>query len=226
MQTPLPPIPLLDILNEQDRHRLLQGLTEAHYGKDQYIFREGDPAQYFHILKEGAVKCIKSSTDGRECTLKVLLPGDLFCCEAAVFDGACHPGTAEPIGDVSVLRFNKHAYFDMLRRNPDAAIEVIKYLGNRLKEVQEQAKILALDRADKRLASLLVNLAERTGVAESGSLRVTVRLTRQDMADMVGVTLETAIRILSRFKRERLVSGTANRLIVRNLPGLRALASR
>ena len=121
------------------------------------------------------------------------------------------------MGDVSVLRMKKEAYFKMLRANPDAAMEVIRYLGNRLNEAQEKAKVLALDRADQRLASLLVNLAERSGVK--------VRRTRQDMANMVGVTTETAIRIMARFKKERLVSGTAARLIIRDLPKLRILAS-
>lgn len=219
------PIPLLDILGERERRKFLEELTEAHYGRGQYIFRQGDPADYFHIVTRGSVKCVKSSPEGRECTLKVLMPGDLFCCEAAVFDGSPHPGTAQPMGEVSVLRLSKKAYFDMLRSNPDAAIEVIKYLGNRLNEVQEQAKILALDRADQRLATLLVNLAERTGVKESQGYRLGVRLTRQDMANMVGVTTETAIRIMARFKKLRLVSGTASRLVVRDLSRLKQMAA-
>ena len=85
--------------------------------------------------------------------------------------------------------------------------------------------MLALDRADQRLASLLVNLAERSGVKEPNGIRISVRLTRQDMANMVGVTTETAIRIMARFKKDRLVSGTAARLVVRDLPKLKLLAS-
>lgn len=218
-------IPLLQILSAQDRRKVLGELTETRYGKGQYIFREGDPTQYFHILKEGTVKCVKSSPGGRECTLKVLLPGDLFCCDAATFDGAYHPGTAQPMGDVSVLRMKKESYFEILRQNPAAAMEVIRHLGNRLHEAQEKAKVLALDRADQRLASLLVDLAERTGVAEPDGIKLTVRLTREDMADMVGITTETAIRIMARFKKDRLVSGTAAQLIIRNLPKLKLLAS-
>ncbi|MBS0172057.1 MAG: Crp/Fnr family transcriptional regulator [Nitrospira sp.] len=218
-------IPLLKILNVQDRQKVLDEMTETRYGKGQYIFREGDPTEYFHIVKEGSVKCVKSSLDGKECTLKVLMPGDLFCCDAATFDGAYHPGTAQPMGDVSVLRMRKEAYFKMLRANPDAAMEVIRYLGNRLNEAQEKAKVLALDRADQRLAALLVNLAERSGVQETAGIRVTVRLTRQDMANLVGVSTETAIRIMARFKKDRLVSGTATRLVIRDLAKLKILAS-
>ncbi len=155
----------------------------------------------------------------------MLMPGDLFCCDAAAFEGTHHPGTAQPMGDVSILRMNKKSYFDMLRRNPEAAIEVIKHLGTRLNEAQEKAKILALDRADQRLASLLVELATKNGVKDPQGIKLPMRLTRQDMANMVGTTTETAIRIMSRFKRDRLVSGTATRLIIRDLAGLKALAS-
>lgn len=222
---PLQKIPLFTLLSERDRRKIASEVTEAHYGKGEYIFREGDPADYFHIVKEGTVKCVKSSSDGKECTLKVLMPGDLFCCEAAVFDGAPHPGSAQPMGDVSILRLRKKSYFEVLRRNPDAALEVIKYLGQRLNEAQENAKVLALDRAEQRLASLLVNLASRSGVREAGGIRLTVHLTRQDLADMASITVETTIRIMGRFKRARVVSGTAKRIVILDLARLKHLAS-
>ena len=218
-------VPLFSILSRQNRERILRNLSETRYGKNDLIFREGEPSEYFHIVKEGMVKCVKSTPDGKECTLKMLMPGDLFCCDAAAFDGARHPGTAQPMGDVSILRMHKSAYFDMLKRSPDAAIEVIKYLANRLHEAQEQNKILALDRADQRLAALLSDLAARSGIQEQQGLRLPMRLTRQDLANMVGATTETVIRIMSRFKRDRLVSGTANRLTILDLHRLKALAS-
>ncbi len=204
---------------------MLDELTESRYGKGDFIFREGDPTEYFHIVKEGTVKCVKSTPDGKECTLKMLMPGDLFCCDAAAFDGTPHPGTAQPMGDVRILRMRKKTYFDMLRRSPEAALEVIKYLGSRLHEAQEKAKVLALDRADQRLAALLVELAGRNGVPDAQGLRVGLRLTRQDMANMVGTTTETVIRIMSRFKRDQLVIGTANRLIIRDVAKLKTIAS-
>jgi CRP-like cAMP-binding protein len=217
-------VPLLNILSKQDRERILHELSEARYGRHDFIFREGDPTEYFHIVKEGTVKCVKSTRDGKECTIKMLMPGDLFCCDAAAFEGACHPGSAQPMGNVSILRMHKSVYFDMLRRSPDAAIEVIKYLGNRLHEAQERTKVLALDRTDQRLAALLADLASRNGVREHQGMRLPMRLTRQDMANMVGATVETVIRIMSRFKRDRLVSGTANRLVILNLDRLKTLA--
>ena len=218
-------VPLLKILSSQDRQRVLREISETRYTKDDFIFREGDPTEFFHIVKEGTVKCVKSTREGKECTIKMLMPGDLFCCDAVAFDGACHPGSAQPMGNVSIIRIHKKAYFDMLRHSPDAAIEVIKYLGNRLHEAQERNKILALDRSDQRLAALLADLAVRNGVGEQHGIRIPMRLTRQDMADMIGATTETVIRIMGRFKRDQLVSGTANRLTILNLERLKTLAS-
>ncbi len=222
---PLSKIPLFEHLSPRERRKVAGEVVETRYRKDQFIFREGDPATSFHILKEGTVKCAKTSPEGKQITLKVLMPGDLFCCDAAVLDGGAHPGCAQPMGDVSVLTLSKEAYFDLLRRNPDAALQVIQYLGNRLQEAQETAKVLGLNPADQRLAALLVKLAGRAGLREGQQVRLTVRLTRQDLADMVGMTVETATRIMGRFKREKLVSGTAKSLVIRNLPRLQQLAN-
>ena len=144
-------LPLFKALPESERCLIAKQLVESRYAKGEFIFREGDPADYFHILTEGAVKCMKSSAQGKDITLKVLLPGDLFCCEAAVMDGTPHPGCAQPLGNVKVLRLHKKVYFDILRRNPEAALEIIKYLSHRLNEAQENAKGLAFEKAEQRL---------------------------------------------------------------------------
>jgi len=219
-------IPLFHALTDADRERLAREVVESHHHKGEYIFREGDPAESFHIVKSGSVKCVKSSGNGKEVTLKVLLPGDLFCCDAVAFEGGTHPGCAQSMGDVTVLRVTKRAYFDLLRRNPDAAMEVIRYLGQRLNEAQESAKVLALDRAEQRLASLLGDFARRAGIPdERGGVRLTIRLTRQDLANMAGLSVETVIRLMSRFKRARLVSGTARSLTIKNPIRLQSVAS-
>ena len=222
---PLSKIPLFEHLSDRERRKVAEEVVETHYRKDEFIFREGDRATSFHILKAGTVKCVKMSPEGRQVTLKVLMPGDLFCCDAAVLDGGTHHGCAQPMGDVSVLSLTKDEYYALLRRNPDAALQVIQYLGARLQEAQEAAKVLALNPAEQRLAALLIKLADRAGLREGNHVRLTVRLTRQDLADMVGMTVETATRIMGRFKREKLVSGTAKSLIIRNLAKLQQLAT-
>ena len=192
--------------------------------KGQFIFREGDPADWFHIVKHGNVKCVKSSPEGREVTLKVLMPGDLFCCEASAFAGERHPGCAQSMGEGTIIKIHRKTMLDVIQRNPEAAVNIINYLSLRLRESQDNAKGFALDRAEQRLAAILVNLIQRSGIQEANGIRLGVRLTHQDLADMAGLTKETTSRILSRFKKERVISGSGKQLIIQDLPRLQHMA--
>jgi len=217
-------VPILSFLKDRDLKSLTAGMAETHYKKGQYIFKEGDPAEYFHVLTAGIVKCVKSSPEGKEAVLKVFTPGDLFCCEAAVFDGRSHPGCALTMGPVSVLKIRKQVYFKLFKKSPEAALAIIRYLGNRLNEAQETAKTFALERADQRIASLLAKLAERLGKETPQGLLLDIRLTRQDLADMTGLALETTIRMISRLTRKGLLGKFGRCLIIKDLKRLKNLA--
>ena len=225
LRTLLRTFPLFAPLSEADFDLLLNDIHEAPYQKGEYIFREGDPTEWFHVVKEGSVKCVKSSPDGRDMTLKVLTPGDLFCCEASVFEGSAHPGCAKVLDGATVLKIPKERYLDILRRNPEMAIEVIQYLGERLREAQENAKSLVFHRAEQRLASILISLAAKAGQPDSEGIRLNTRLTRRDLADMAGLTVETATRIMGRLKAEHIVIGKAKNLVICNLDALKTIAN-
>ncbi len=225
LQNLLRSFPLFAPLSESDYTLLLADIQETPYRKGEYIFREGDPTEWFHIVKEGTVKCVKSSPDGRDMTLKVLTPGDLFCCEASAFEGSAHPGCAKVLDGAVVLKIPKQRYLDILRRNPEMAMEVIQYLGERLREAQENAKSLVFHRAERRMALILVSLAAKAGHPDPEGIRLQARLTRRDLADMAGLTVETATRIMGRLKAENIVIGKAKKLVIRNLQALKALAA-
>ena len=223
-QSSIDSLPLFACLSETDRQELAKHAIEVPIQKGQFIFREGDPADWFHIVQHGNVKCVKSNPEGREVTLKVLMPGDLFCCEASAFSGDDHPGCAQSMGDGTVIKIHRKAMLEVIQKNPEAAVSIINYLSHRLRESQDNAKAFALDRAEQRVATLLVNLAERSGIQEEAGIRITVRLTHQDLADMAGLTKETTSRILSRFKKDLLITGYGKQLVILNLPLLRKMA--
>jgi CRP/FNR family transcriptional regulator len=223
-QSSINSLPLFACLSVSDRQELAKHAIEVPIQKRQFIFREGDPADWFHIVQHGNVKCVKSNPEGREVTLKVLMPGDLFCCEASAFSGDSHPGCAQSMGEGTVLKIHRKAMLEVIQRNPEAAVSIINYLSHRLRESQDNAKAFALDRAEQRVATLLVNLAERSGIQEGKSLRISVRLTHQDLADMAGLTKETTSRILSRFKKDHLIAGHGKQLSILNLPRLQSMA--
>ncbi len=217
-------IPLFACLSESDRGELASHAIEVPIKKGQFIFREGDPADWFHIVKQGNVKCGKSTPEGREVTLKVLMPGDLFCCEGSAFAGAGHPGCAQSMGEGTIIKIHRKVMLDLIQRNPGAAVNIINYLSIRLRESQDNAKAFPLDRAEQRVASILVNLAQRSGLHEGTGIRIGVRLTHQDLADMAGLTKETTSRILSQLKKDHMISGTGKKLVIQDLPRLQHMA--
>ena len=217
-------LPLFACLSEADRRELASHAIEVPIQKGQFIFREGDAADWFHIVKQGNVKCVKSSPEGREVTLKVLMPGDLFCCEASAFSGEGHPGCAQSMGEGTIIKIHRKVMLDVIQRNPEAAVNIINYLSLRLRESQDNAKAFALDRAEQRVAAILVNLTQRSGIQEANGFRIGVRLTHQDLADMAGLTKETTSRILSRFKKDQLISGTGKKLLIQDLSRLQRMA--
>jgi len=217
-------LPLFACLSEADRRELASHAIEVPIQKGQFIFREGDAADWFHIVKQGNVKCVKSSPEGREVTLKVLMPGDLFCCEASAFSGEGHPGCAQSMGEGTIIKIHRKVMLDVIQRNPEAAVNIINYLSLRLRESQDNAKAFALDRAEQRVAAILVNLTQRSGIQEANGTRIGVRLTHQDLADMAGLTKETTSRILSRLKKDQLISGTGKKLLIRDLSRLQRMA--
>jgi CRP/FNR family transcriptional regulator len=219
-------VPLLSFLSDQELAQIEPLVIEHQYKKDEFVFREGDKAEWFYFLKTGAVKCLKYTSEGKELILKALLPGEIFCCESVTFDGtAVHPGNAQALGPATILKLSRAAYLDLLHKHPPATLQVISYLGHRLKESQDLAKSIALDPVEKRLAKLLVRLAEKVGVREKEGIRIGILLSREDIAHMTGMTEETAVRILSRFKEQHiLLSDCGKKLVILDLETLKTLA--
>lgn len=219
-------LPLFSCLPEADRQELSRHAIEIPIHKGQFIFREGDPAEWFHFVKQGNVKCVQSSLEGKEVTLKVLMPGDLFCCEATTLAGESHPGCAQAMGEGTVVKIPRKAMLNIIQRNPEAAVNIINYLSVRLRESQDNAKAFALDRADQRLATILIHLAQRAGISEAEGVRLSVKLTHQDLADMAGLTKETTSRILSRLKKDHIVTSSRKQLVIQDLARLQKMAPR
>lgn len=220
-------IPLLSFLPDQELRKIASQAIEQRYANDEFVFRDGDHAEWLYFIKSGVVRCMKYGLDGKEFILKPLLPGDSFCCESVTFDQTlAHPGNAQAMGDVTILKISRRTYLRLIEQYPRAGPQVISYLGTRLRESQEVAKSLALDPAETRLASLLIRLAEKIGEPSAQGLRITVTFTREDLGHMSGMTEETVVRIFSRWREQGLISTDGGKsLVIPTLHALKTLTS-
>jgi CRP/FNR family transcriptional regulator len=206
----------------QRERKEIQGLFhEQRVDRDHFIFLEGDAAEYVYIVFEGKVKIVKQAASGKETILEVFAPGEVF--GGATLLLSRHPASAVSMELGVVLCLPRADYHALLKRFPPMAYQVIELLRNRLGEAHQVIRGLAAERVETRVARLLFKLADKAGVPGEGGRQLGLQLTRQDIADMVGCTLETAIRILSRWQKEGLIKTEEGVITILNQQELRRL---
>jgi len=186
---------------------------EEKYQRADYIFFEGDGPEWFHIVKEGKVKLVKHSNTGKDVILQVFVPGDMFG-EASLFDRKPYATSAQAMEPSIILKLSRKDFLYFFGRHPFVATEMIMELGRQLREAHAAIKSLAVDRVEQRIANILLKLADKLGTPAEGGTLLNLSLTRQDLADMAGTTVETTIRVMSRFTKTKIIKPVNGKIFI------------
>lgn len=210
-------IPIFSTLNEEEIQEILPYVSKEKFRKKKEIFSEGDQPEWFYILVSGKVKITKLSHDGREIILELISPPDFFG-GFAVLKGFKYPANAFAMEDSTIVRISRNNLMKIIDRFPNVMYDIMSNLGDRMREFQDTLKNIALERVESRIAALLLKLADKTGrKIDTGSVLIDMRLTKQDIAEMVGTTVETAIRVMSKFKKAGYIDDKDGKIVVRDL---------
>ncbi len=182
-----------------DQHK-----TTNQYHKGQVIFYEGNEAFGLYCVFSGRVKLYKTGVDGRQQIVRISGPGDLLGYRSLFAQEPYH-ATAEALEDSTVCCIDKNAFFPLLSNNPSLAVSVIKKLAKELRSAEELATSIAQRSVRERMAELLLILKETYGRPAKKGIRIDLHLSREEMGEMIGITQETAIRLLSEFKKDGLI---------------------
>jgi CRP/FNR family transcriptional regulator len=175
------------------------------YASHQTVFYEGHVCLGFYLLCAGKVKLTRSSARGRRQIVRILGPGELI--EKHAFgERALHEVTCETLEPSQVCVIDKERYLAVIHRNPQLAIKLIQLLSNELRVNMEQLDQFTFQTARARLAGMLLELDDRFGKKCVGQAQVGLTLKREEVAEMAGITVETAIRLLSVFRDEGLLT--------------------
>jgi CRP-like cAMP-binding protein len=196
---------------------------EETYRARDFVFMEGDPARWFCLVKTGRVKIVRHSKTGKDVVLELVGPGEIFG-GVAVFERRPYPAAAQAAEPTVVVKVPADAVNALAERHPSLIKELALMIGRRLRQAHDSVKSLAVDPVEARLAAVLLRLAEREGTRGKQGLTLPFHLTRQSLADMTGTTVETAIRIVSRWLKEGLLADDGARLRVLDVEALRARA--
>jgi len=217
-------INLFKNLSDEELKELEHYITTATFRKKDDIFTEGDAPEWFYIVSTGKVKVTKISHDGKEIILEIISPYDIFG-GVAVLRNFPYPANAVAMEDSEILKISRKNLMRLVDRFPNLMFCIALQLGDRMKSSFDSLKNIALERVEARIAALLLKLGNKVGVETKEGLLIDMRLTKQDVADMVGTTVETSIRTFSKFKKEGLVTDSDGKVIIKDRERLATLSS-
>jgi CRP/FNR family transcriptional regulator len=216
-------VPLFSGLSLRDWAEIEQLIYERDFARGEHLFRQGDPADTLFIVKSGRAKVTRHSADGKDVLLRVCSEGQMLG-NVGVFDGNGYLASAQAVEPTATFCLSRSDCFGWIDRCPPLAYAVIADLSRRLRGATDLICSLAVDRAEQRIARALLTLATNSGQFTNDGVMIEMPLTRQDVADMTGTTVETAIRTMSKFRQQGLIQSQRRRVVLADLEQLQSIA--
>jgi CRP-like cAMP-binding protein len=191
--------PLFSVLRGEDMRDLADKFHVVRYRRGEVIFREGEPAERLFVIADGRVKLTITSPAGQELMIAVLGRGQIFG-ELAIVDRGLREMDARAMEDVMLFSLASDQFWMIIEGRPALARRLLELMGRRLRRADQATQDLVFFDAPTRLARKLLELAEEHGEpADGGGVRIESRVTQEEIAQMIGVSRESANRLISSF---------------------------
>jgi CRP-like cAMP-binding protein len=195
------------------------------FDRHAYIWNEGDVSRYLYLIVSGRVKLIKHSETGKDVIIEVFGPRDAIG-EMSMLVGSAYTTAAVCLSPTELLCVPRQQILDVLGTVPGMALRSLRGMARRQRMLMQKIKELAAGGVEYRIAHLLLKLADRIGEEpDDEGITIPIMLSRQDIADLVGTTVETAIRVMSRWRKMDIVTNDKCGIIIRDRETLEDLAS-
>jgi CRP/FNR family transcriptional regulator len=204
-----------------ERQQIATATRELRAATGKRLFVEGQPADSLWAVKEGVVHIVKHGPEGRDIVLEIIPPGELFGAVVALEDRP-YPASAVAAEDSVVWRMPAALARELCLKHPTLRAAILDQVTSRLRSAHERLRSVALERVEQRLARMLLTLAEKIGQHKDGLTVLSV--TRQELADMIGTTVESTIRITSKWQQAGIVSSSRHQLGLTNPEALGRIA--
>jgi len=199
-------------------------VVERRFSSRDMIFTPGDPDDQLYFLVEGTVRLYKIYGDYKEATTALLKDSGVFG-KLNLVEGRWQDVFAEAVDEVRVASVQKAALTEVIRRRPDFAMKLFASFSERLRQSDEVIESLLHREDSTRLATLLLNLGERFGEANGSGATLDMRLTHQDLANMIASTREAVSKVMSEFQRDGSIEVQNRKIVLVNKEALSERAS-
>ncbi len=207
-------VELFDGLDEEDLVQITRLLRERNYKKNDIIFFEEDTGRYMYFVKEGRVKVSRLLPNGKEMILAFHESGEYFG-EMALIDGGTSPASVTAVGPTTIYVLNAKDFAALLER-PGTNGVILRTLCQRCREAWSQIEVLTFHNADARIRMAFYNLAQKSGVRKDSGIEIPMKLTHKEISDIVGISRETATRVLNHLQNQDLIKVETRRFVIRD----------
>ncbi|MGX7685984.1 response regulator [Flectobacillus sp. BAB-3569] len=206
---------LEELYSEANKYRDLTDLSSdrkvSTLKKKQIIYSEGDEPIKFYFLKSGKIKTYKTNRDGKEFVTGLYNEGDFFG-HIAIIENTDYQETAEALEDSQIIGIPRGDFMELLSKNQQVANKFIKLLANNIADKETYLLGMAYNSLRKRVADGLLLLQKKYKAEES--TRFTMKISRDDLASIVGTATESLIRTLSEFKADKLIEISGSEITI------------
>lgn len=184
--------------------RINDFFQEEGYEAGEAVYFAGDPASRLYVVAAGKVKVTRHSLSGQDVVLAILAPGDFFG-SLAILGDAIYADTVQAQTQVCALSVDVQAFQRILLDHPSVAAAALQETAQRLQAAHETIRQLSAFPVERRIAAILLALGHKLGEKSSEGLLLQVPLSRQELADMAGATVETTSRVISKLEQAGIV---------------------
>ncbi len=195
---------MLNALSIEEQDQLASSGFMAYADRGEVIWLAGSPSHTVCIVGSGFIKMTRSTPQGVEVAMELLGPGQCFGLLVAI-EGHEYPLTAAAVTKTWYLKIPTLLLKDIYSSNVNFKDHILRTLAPRLRKAHDMMARMSTGRMEQRLAAVLLILMDTYGQPQKVGIRIEVPLTRQDLAEMAGTTVETAIRVMSKMQKEGVV---------------------
>jgi CRP/FNR family transcriptional regulator len=211
-------------LKPDDRQRVAAVATVRAFDKGAMLFSEGDGSDLLYTVLTGRVKVFKTTPRGTDVILELFGPGESVGA-VAVYEARPYPASALALEPTSCLVIPRQAFFSLLEGYPTMVRGLLVGLTHRLVELTNRLTELSGGRIEGRLARFILKLGTDMGQRREEGVFIPLVLSRQELADMIGTTIETSIRIMSRWGKDGVVRTDKDGFVILDRAALEAVAT-
>jgi len=208
-------LPVIKNLKAGDIEKIQDKFIVESVGKNKFVFEEGTYCVSVYFVCEGRVKLLAHSSAGRDFILRIVSSNDIISDNNLLFarNSECSY-SAKALESSIVVKINTSDFIELMNKMPELYKYYSEVTDSHLTEAYISLKNMAFEKVERRIARHLIQFAKNTGEKTDTGVRLGLKLSRQEIANLTGTTIETAIRVMSKFKKSKIISEKEGYVII------------